>query len=386
MSTPVSDLGKISNRLNAGDTIHIAAGVYLGRGGSGSDVIRQPVSIIGGYDRTFAKRDPWGGSRTVLSGENTSSNWKPTPRLMIDLLRYRGKEMPPIVIDGIIVDDSSRNSYLNGGRIVSRRYSPKLGSNASPTQGGIVVRVSRSSIFDTDVRWEITVQNCLVSNSASRGGALSVSGHQGSIVTVRNNLVINNTGAGIHLGSKFSGTPRPLFTVENNTVLFTWKYDAMTTTGSGSAIRLDRHVDATLKNNVFGFSDRYGIDNARSARASFTGNQLGANVAGDCLDFDTRLMVDDLPGESNRAATFEVPISSVWTRDYASRNLVDRNALEADIKAQKTIANEIRGLFGLPLSAGTAASVESPVWMHKLPLSEATEAAGAIKGAGCVKP
>ena len=44
---PAKELGNIIKKLQPGDVIHIAAGVYLGRGDSGTHVITVPVSIIG---------------------------------------------------------------------------------------------------------------------------------------------------------------------------------------------------------------------------------------------------------------------------------------------------------------------------------------------------
>ena len=55
---PAKDMGNIIKKLSPGDTVHIAAGVYLGKGKNGSDVITVPVSIIGGYSDDFSRRDP----------------------------------------------------------------------------------------------------------------------------------------------------------------------------------------------------------------------------------------------------------------------------------------------------------------------------------------
>ncbi|MBN2493495.1 MAG: hypothetical protein JXR96_02795 [Deltaproteobacteria bacterium] len=50
--------------------------------------------------------------------------------------------------------------------------------------------------------------------------------------------------------------------------------------------------------------------------------------------------------------------------------LIDRNAVEADIKAQKTSANAVRSMLGLNLQAG-AIKADSPIWLPRLPLDEA---------------
>ena len=112
---PAKDLGNIISKLAPGDTVHIAAGVYLGKGKSGCDVIKVPVSIIGGYSDDFSKRDPWGEFKTILTGDNKTKNYKVDARLKIDLAKYQyhksgGKDMPKILIDGLIIDQGPSES------------------------------------------------------------------------------------------------------------------------------------------------------------------------------------------------------------------------------------------------------------------------------------
>ncbi len=78
---PAKDLGNIIRKLKPGDTVHIAAGTYLGKGKNGCDVIKVPVSIIGGYSDDFSKRDPWGEFKTILTGYNKTTNYKVDGRL-----------------------------------------------------------------------------------------------------------------------------------------------------------------------------------------------------------------------------------------------------------------------------------------------------------------
>lgn len=67
---PAKDLGNIAEQIQSGDVVHLAGGTYLGRGKNGSRTLNAGVTIIGGYDETFSKRDPWGVSRTIITGEN----------------------------------------------------------------------------------------------------------------------------------------------------------------------------------------------------------------------------------------------------------------------------------------------------------------------------
>lgn len=386
LEKPAKDLGNIIKKLEPGDVIHIAGGTYLGRGSNGSDVITVPVSIIGGYSDDFSERDPWGKYRTVLSGDNMSKNWQRTPRLMIDLMKYKGKEMPPIMIDGVIIDDAERNRYTDATeQQIARTANPKTQQNSSPDQGGLVVRVSKTGNFDADAYWDITVQNCVVMNSGPTQGALSVSGYKNSRIHIRNNIVINNTGSGIFAGTKFrpnDDAERPFFKIENNTVLFTWKYDPSAQSYSGNAIKFDPDIDAEVQHNVLSFSDRFGVHNAGNSAISLNHNLIAGSVEADYLEFDTRMQLDELEDEAeyleeaegNSKEPLQVAVSAQWAKLYGSRVLVDRNAAEADIQIQQTAANEIRAMLGLPLQAGTVDMPNSPVWLPRLSIDDAINA------------
>ena len=383
---PTKDLGNIIKKLKSGDTIHIAEGIYLGRGKNGSNVITVPVSIIGGYNDDFSARDPWGEHKTIFSGENMSKNWVRTPRLIIDLMKYKGKEMPPIVVDGIIVDDAARNRYTSDDEHeIIRMANPKTKQNSTPDQGGLVIRVSKTGNFDEDAYWDVTVQNCVVMNSAPPQGALSVSGYKNSQIKIRNNIVINNTGTGIFAGTKYrprEDADQPEFVIENNTVLFTWKYEPAAQSYSGNSIKFDPDTVATVENNVFAFNDRYAVQNAAKAEVSLNSNLITGSVEADYLEFDTRIQLEDMEDEAdyleesedNVKESVSIPITPDWAKLYASRVLIDRNAIEADIQVQRNAVNEIRAMLGLPLQAGTVDVPQSPAWLPRLSVDDAIKA------------
>ncbi len=395
---PAKDLGNILRKLKPGDVVHIAEGTYTGRGDNGTDIIKVPITIIGGYSDDFSTRDPWGAHKTILTGDNLSDNWQREPRIFFDLSKYREKEMPPIHVDGIIIDHSGRNRYRDASKQeIVRMANPKTKENPTPDQGGLVIWVSKTGNYDADAHWQITVENCVVMNTGGTQGALSVSGYKNSKVTIRNNLVINNTGTGIYAVAKFHGSEDlPEFTVENNTVLFSWKFDPSAQSYSGNSFKADNATLCTVQNNVFGFADRYGIHNAAKAEINLNENIIVGNVLADYLEFDTKMGIDEIEDESDYLMEAEgnvkekiaVPIDKAWLKGYGGRVLIDRNAVEADIKVQMTAANELRSILGLPLQAGTVDMPSSPVWLHHLPVKEAIKA-GLQKYSGkygCSKP
>ena len=403
--SPARDLGNIISRLMPGDTVHIAAGTYLGRGKSGSDVILVPVSIIGGYNDDFSQRDPWGEFKTILTGDVKSKNYKVSPRLQIDLKKYEyhasgGTATPPIVIDGLIIDQGPQNRYKNDEKtMLVRKASAKLGENPTPDRGALIIGVSRTK--DRKGTWTIEVKNCVIMNSAPTQGAMTVSGSKGSKITIKNNLVINNTGTGIFAGSLWHGSSEadaPQFTITNNTILFTEKYDAYAQSYSGNSFKCDSATVAKLANNVLAFADRNGIQKDGKWPLLLVDNLILGNLQADYWETtgDQKIELEYLEDEAeflhmdsmgNVAEDISVPISKDWARLYAGRILIDRNAVEADIKVQKTKANALRSILGLPLQADDL-KLDSPVW---LPLMQVNDALNTglrqYKGKyGCSKP
>jgi len=402
---PAKDLGNIVSKLAPGDTVHIAGGTYLGKGDNGADLITVPVSIIGGYSDDFSKRDPWGETKTILTGTNTSKNYKVLPRLMIDLNRYiyhesGGKEMPKIVIDGLIIDQGPQNRYKDAEKtLLVRKADPKKGENPTPDRGALVISASRTK--NTAGAWEIVVKNCVIMNSAPTQGAMLISGYAKSKITIDNNLVINNTGTGIYAGSKWQGSSEkdaPHFTVTNNTVLFTEKYDAYVQSFSGNSFKTDSAVVANVTNNVFGFADRNGIQKQGKWKLLLKDNIVIGNVQADYWETsgDQKIELEDIEDEAeylhddsegNVAEKIKIPVSPEWAKLYAGRVLIDRNAAEADVKTAKTKINALRSILGLPLQADDLKK-DSPIWLPLMKVDDAIKAGSSkYKGKyGCSKP
>lgn len=399
---PAKELANIIAKLAPGDVIHIAGGVYLGKGDNGTHVITVPVSIIGGYSDDFAKRDPWGKHRTIFSGDNRSKNYQMTPALNINLMKVSPRDGYPgkILVDGLILDHGARNRYKTDKNWqIIRKADPSTGKNPTPESGALVISASRNGMFDK-TPWDITVQNNIIMNSAPTMGAMSVSGYKKSKVLIRNNLVINNTGTGIYVGSKFAGSKYdkngPNFTIENNTVLFTWKHDPIAQSFSGNVMDFDQSVRAVVRNNVLAFADRHIIYNPRSTTVLLKNNIMTASVDTEYLEFNTKITLEDIEdepdfihedSEGNEPKAVKLTINKDWLKLYGSRVLVDRNKAEVNIKASSTRANALRGMLGMPLQAGKVAFPQSPVWLPRLSVDDAVKAGSKrYHGVGSKKP
>ena len=391
---PAKDLGNILKKLKPGDTVHIAEGVYLGRGKRGSATVSVPVKIIGGYSDDFSKRDPWGAHRTILFGNNKSKNYTADPALFVDLAKYTGPAHP-IVVDGLIIDHAGRNRYKTGKELkLVLSANPKTGQNPSPSLGGLVVRVSKSGRFDRGPRWDITVKNNIVMNTHQNQAALSVSGYKGSKIAIENNLVIQHSGTGILCGSKYAGaTDLPTFKVSHNTVLFSWDSGM----SQGFNIGFDRSVNVAVTHNVFGFADIYAVWNGKNTKnVLFSNNLVTGARKGDYLEFNTVMNVEDMVDEAenlhedsdeNVTDKIRVPVSKAFAKAYGARVIVDRAKAEADIKASNSGANALRGMLGLPLRAGSVKWPSGEINLNRISVDDAI-AAGAkmYAGHGCRKP
>lgn len=380
---PAKDLGNIVAKLKDGDTINIAEGVYVGRDESGSDVVPVAVKIIGGWADDFSKRDPWGAHKTIFAGVNTmggSTQYR---------LTVSPKNCAEILIDGIVFDNGPRNHYQGDQElIISRQASAAKNRNATPESGAIKLELPKKCAG--------TISNNVVMNTAPTGGAISAWGHQAGTLTIKNNLVINNTGEGIFAYSKWkSDKDQPQFIIENNTVLFSWKHDPIATYG-GNGLKLDQEIKLTASNNVFAFGDYGGVDNIKVAKKItlkdnlFTGNRLY-----DYREFNTSVKVSEFEDEAdqleastgNLTAEIKVPVGDAFAKLYAGRKEISRAAVDAKAKASNNGANALRGMLGLALQAGAVAD-DAEVWLPRLGMDDAIKA-GTTKYEGkygCQKP
>ncbi len=380
---PARDLGHIVSRLEPGDVVRLAGGVYTGSGESGADVITVPVSILGGYDEAFARRDPWGAHRTVLSGDVRSKNYKPLPRLHLDLSRYKGAAMPAIVVDGLILDQGAQNRYADARQLqIVRRADPRKGENPTPDRGALIVTVSRTGDRSPEARWKITIRNNVVLNSAPTQGAMTISGYRGSEVLIENNLVVNNTGSGIYAGTMYHGADSPpQFTLRHNTVLFTWKYDPVAQSFSGNSLKIDDDVVLSAEGNVFGYADRNGIHKGGTEKLRLVGNMIFGNLGTDYWETagDRRLELGRMEDEAehlhddtadNVGELVAVPVGDDYLKKWGARVLIDRNAAAADVTAERTRENAIRRVLGLPLEAKDI-GLAGEVWLPRLTVDDA---------------
>jgi hypothetical protein len=400
---PAKDLGNILSEIEAGDVVHLAQGVYYGKGNNGHYKLEVPVKIYGGYDDAFTRRDPWGETQTILSGVNFDNpNFDFQARLLIELhIKYNSatktdaKNM--VVVDGIIIDNSARNQYQTDQKLkIIRTANPSEKKSQTPNTPGIKITLGKYC--------DAQILNCVVTNCAleSADGALSVSGNKNSNITIKNNLVINNTGNGIFPGSLWkpaTKTPNvqeiPHFTLENNTVLFCWKPGPIDEY-AGSGIKVDDYTVVSAKNNIFAFNDLYGVENIpKLTFLSLEDNLITGNKRADYKEWNTEMNLAAIEDETetlkvvkgNTGESISIPVKADWATLYLGRKDIKRAESDANIKATHSTGNDLRSMLGLPLQ-GQDLKETTDVWLHLISLQDAIKAGlVAYKGKyGSAKP
>jgi len=382
---PARELAVLASKLKAGDIIHVAAGVYKGKLDAGSDIFTVPVSIIGGYDETFTTRDPWGKYKTILTGTNEYMK-SSQERLGIKSPRcFDGK----IVIDGLIIDNGPRNRYKTSDKlIILRKANGSLGENPSPETPGIKILVGSNM--------DVTIKNCVIVNTAPTQGAIDVQIGKGSKALIENNLIVNNTGEGIMLKSKFHGTTNlPTYVVKNNTILFSWKHDEIASYG-GNSIMMDTDCKVSILNNVLGFGDFGGINNIKQTKDMLVSNNIFiGHRQYDYQEFNSKMKVEEMidyaeltdpTSDGNITAQINIPVNKDWAAKYFSRKMISRAAVDASSKVSNSTANQVRSILGLNQQGRSVASQVS-VWLHQMQVDDAIKIGlNKYKGKGCSKP
>ena len=164
----------------------------------------------------------------------------------------------------------------------------------------------------------------------------------------------------------------------------------------GAALKLESSTQVEATANVFACNDYYGVDNAkRSKDVILNENLFAGNLVADYLEFNMKMDVDDMEDEADLldeaedcvAGDIKLRVSKEWAAKYMARNVIDRNAAEADVKVLKTRENMWRSILGLNLK-GSDLNVDSDVWLPRLSLEDGLKC-GETKYQekfGCSKP
>lgn len=171
----------------AGGTVKIAEGDYPGRADSGLLEVTESVTLLGGYSKDFASREPF-VRRSRLVGSNEGK----TP------LRLEAADGVTIVADGLHVNGESVNDYSSGKLSFREAQVPLI---------LVKTRGKRSGV---------TVRNCLLLNGSNC--AIIADADTGPVV-ISNCVIVGARIAAVEVGTN----TRASVTVENCTLLASWR-------------------------------------------------------------------------------------------------------------------------------------------------------------------
>ncbi|VAW25900.1 hypothetical protein MNBD_BACTEROID04-1739, partial [hydrothermal vent metagenome] len=241
----------------------------------------------------------------------------------------------------------------------------------SPESGGIVIVGSKYT--------NIAVQNCVVMNTAPTEGAISIRVFQGGRGIIQNNFCVNNTGYGIQARTGYVGSDEnkiPKFSIKYNTVLFTWKHDAVASYG-GDGLALDRNLVAVVENNVFGFGHMGGVY-SKGANLTLNNNLFTGNSKYDYKEINNKMRVADILDESetlnpysdgNESLLIKIPIAERWANIYANRVELSRADVDVAVSVSNSGANQLRSMLGLNLQ-GSTVKMDAEIFLPLLTIEE----------------
>ena len=228
---PFRDPFQALEKVEGGDTIHVAGGDYLGKLRSGKWLLTvRHLALLGGYDPEFKTRDPWANPTRFALDADEKAKGRPSGKILCSEENCDG-----LLLDGFIFDGATWNSYQDGSLDVGK----------SPIAPLIQIRGIDSPV---------TIRNCLFVNASASAVDLST-----TLLVFENNVIVNTSGDGLAVGVNGAGPA----VVRNNTLLFasdpTERAGSGESTSRGTMIQLKGRGTFVLESNVIGFSDNYGI-------------------------------------------------------------------------------------------------------------------------------
>lgn len=322
MSKPFADPWQALDQCQAGDVIHVAAGKYFGRLGSGMwEVPVDDVTLLGGYDASFTTRDPW-KHLTQLLWDPASKNRPKQERVL--------SNKKNTVLDGFVIDQRDQCEY---------ETPEKLGRKEYPS-------------CDGPVRFSLpgTIRNMVIVNPGFDGIVAPVG------ATIENNLVVNAVNWGVNINSTMDKAA--FATIKNNTIAFTMAFKEPgkgAYNGSGLALK----GSAAVTNNLIAFSDSNGIYmTAKPDKTSLEGNVFFMNLYSNLKVFtdgkDTPIddkemdLLDEVGLQKvggNEVKNPQLPVDPAWLDHVSKRTAATPGKLVMDD------FNKARQLLGLPMIA-----------------------------------
>lgn len=234
---PFGDPWRPLEKALRGDVIHVAAGTYNGKGGSGHFVVKTPgLTLVGGYTADFSDRNPFKNLTVLERAKDFRGDWTGLPE---GIIAGKGGDHTGLIVDGFVLNGESRNAYKEpGGDInITKSYKGMAFEASSP---------------------DVKIRNCIIINPLGDGIYVA---WQGKANEVTNTFVVNTFYNGI---ATRSAQPGSVVTIRNCSVVFGWFYPSK---GGAMSVFVGRQGKTILEGNVFAFNQTegdeagYGVSN-----------------------------------------------------------------------------------------------------------------------------
>ncbi len=336
---PYRDPFQALEKCEAGDSIHVATGEYVGKLRMGYWKIEMPdISLLGGYDKDFTARDPW-KNPTLLY---TPADFKGSRN---NMTLEGAEDHTGAIVDGFVFDKKLNNLYQANGDLMYSQSEKKEHLWLSKP--------------------ECVIRNCVFVNGSE--GAIRVHGGQ----TVENCIFLNHYSRAVRVQQGIVMEAPFLF--RNNTVAFAWEPKFGEGKRQGDLLVLGTHVRAIVDNNIFEFADNHALRvDALPKDIELTNNVFAHNLYAEIYRTTDSLFVDSKTFgslrelgwktlEGNVLMTPGLPLEQQWFDVYLSRTAMTPG------KVQMDDWNKLRAMIGQPVLAtgGTAGTGVAPAYDWK---------------------
>ena len=248
---PFRDPFQALEKCEGGDAIHVAGGEYFGKLRAGKWLLTmRNLALLGGYDAGFTARDPWANPTRFSLDADEKAKGRPAGTIL-----YSEENSDGLVLDGVIFDGATWNSYKDGS----------LDFDKSPIAPLIRLRGADAPV---------TVRNCVFVNGSDNAVDISC-----ALTVFENNVIVNTNGDALVLNAGGAGPA----VIRNNTILFASDPTERAGTGHsssrGTLIQLKGRAEVVLDSNILALADNYGLRAALPQdNVTLRQNVFGANL------------------------------------------------------------------------------------------------------------
>ncbi len=313
------EVWKALEKAVRGDVVHVAQGIYNGKGGAGHFIIKVPnLTLVGGYNDDFTLRDPFKYKTILERSRDYKGDWTGLPEAIVAGDQH--EDHSNFILDGFVLDGESRNSYTND--VVATK---------APTYQGMCVQTNSP---DTKIR------NCILINPVGDGIYCTWQGQNNEIT---NNFIVNTFYSAIETRS---AQPDSTILIKNNTIVFGWSYPSK---GGAIGIFVGRLGTTIMDSNLIAFLQTEAGEDGMGVKNTF-GNDttvMKNNVFFSCVGGFYKYM--DINKASLivwKASEFDELNDEEYTSDYMLAESGGNREADPGIKPDRDFATKFANFVG----------------------------------------